>query len=407
MVGRRLLALWLVGATRGSGNVMSKFTLRNLSGGFVGVWWIDHGGRQLIPQSSVSIRNSSNIEINSFRGHEFVVRRLERKVPLAQIPLDVGPGETILTVGATNDIVVVNADLALVKHDAAYRVRQALERAVEACGGAGACVGEHLGATLETMRAAWLEEEALREAMAADTSALGGDAPALPVPPQGGWPLRLPGAPRDAATLAIAACGGDRPTEPGLVSVFEGSRGAAEALLRAWGEDADAEKCASPEGLALAAHAAAAKADDERLLCGRWAALGECAPRRERDGRAATWRNGAGAEPVVPKSRDVERAAAFPSHGSPAFLCRREERALHAGPLRSGVRAPRRRGVAGASARRRRPGRRARRRRVGRLRRRARRRPRVGLRRRRVRGAERKVAVAARRRTKEGDATSI
>ena len=119
-VGLRLLALWLVGATRGSGNVMSKFTLRNLSGGFVGVWWIDHGGRQLIPQSSVSIRNSSNIEINSFRGHEFVVRRLERKVPLAQIPLDVGPGETILTVGATNDIVVVNADLALVKHDAAY-----------------------------------------------------------------------------------------------------------------------------------------------------------------------------------------------------------------------------------------------------------------------------------------------
>ena len=89
-------------------SVMSKFTLRNLSGGFVGVWWIDRGGRRLIPQSSVAVRNTSNIEINSFRGHEFVVRRLAAQERLGELPHDARPGDAVLVVGATNDIVVID-----------------------------------------------------------------------------------------------------------------------------------------------------------------------------------------------------------------------------------------------------------------------------------------------------------
>ena len=58
---------------------VSKFSVRNLSGGFIGLWWIDHRGRQLVAQSAVAVRHTSSVEINSFRGHRFVIRRLRRK----------------------------------------------------------------------------------------------------------------------------------------------------------------------------------------------------------------------------------------------------------------------------------------------------------------------------------------
>ena len=83
---------------------VSKFSVRNLSGGFIGLWWIDHRGRQLVAQSAVAVRHTSSVEINSFRGHRFVIRRLRRKARLADVPYEPRATDAVLEVGPTNDL---------------------------------------------------------------------------------------------------------------------------------------------------------------------------------------------------------------------------------------------------------------------------------------------------------------
>ena len=63
---------------------VSKFAVRNLSGDFIGLWWIDGQRGRLVAQSKVAVRHTSSVEINSFRGHRFVVRRLRRKARLEE-----------------------------------------------------------------------------------------------------------------------------------------------------------------------------------------------------------------------------------------------------------------------------------------------------------------------------------
>ena len=75
---------------------VSKFSVRNLSGGFIGLWWIDHRGRQLVAQSAVAVRHTSSVEINSFRGHRFVIRRLRRKARLADVPYEPRATDAVL-----------------------------------------------------------------------------------------------------------------------------------------------------------------------------------------------------------------------------------------------------------------------------------------------------------------------
>ena len=77
---------------------VSKFSVRNLSGGFIGLWWIDHRGRQLVAQSAVAVRHTSSVEINSFRGHRFVIRRLRRKARLADVPYEPRATDAVLEV---------------------------------------------------------------------------------------------------------------------------------------------------------------------------------------------------------------------------------------------------------------------------------------------------------------------
>ena len=105
---------------------VSKFSVRNLSGGFIGLWWIDHRGRQLGAQSAVAVRHTSSVEINSFRGHRFVIRRLRRKARLADVPYEPRATDAVLEVGPTNDLVVVDGELRLTVHNARYRAREAV-----------------------------------------------------------------------------------------------------------------------------------------------------------------------------------------------------------------------------------------------------------------------------------------
>ena len=111
---------------------VSKFSVRNLSGGFIGLWWIDHRGRQLVAQSAVAVRHTSSVEINSFRGHRFVIRRLRRKARLADVPYEPRATDAVLEVGPTNDLVVVDGDLRLTVHNARYRAREAVAGALRA-----------------------------------------------------------------------------------------------------------------------------------------------------------------------------------------------------------------------------------------------------------------------------------
>ena len=157
-------AVLLVAAARvASGEVMSKFSLRNLSEGPIGVWWIEAGSQRLVPQAPSTIRHTSAIEINSFRGHRFLVRPMA-KGALGEARYAPRAGDAVLEVGGTNDLVVFTADRELVKRDARFRVRAAAARAFGACEGAAGsgCAAAALTADLAAWRAAWLEEEALR-----------------------------------------------------------------------------------------------------------------------------------------------------------------------------------------------------------------------------------------------------
>ena len=129
----RTRLVWCALAAVACAEVASKFSLRNLSGEYVGLWWLEprrgRAARKMVPQSKVGIRDTSAIEINSYRGHEFLLRVLPGKGAIEEGLHDARPDDAILVIGATNDLVVFNSDFELVRHDAAWFARRAVREA--------------------------------------------------------------------------------------------------------------------------------------------------------------------------------------------------------------------------------------------------------------------------------------
>lgn len=230
--------------------IATKFSLRNLSGGSIGVWWLN--GKNLVPQQSVAIRNSSSIEINSFRGHQFVVRRRDWKEKLNEEAYEgEEEEESILTIGSTNDLVIVDSDLGLERRDARWGLRRGLRLSVASPVATADDVVRGASKVLETWRLAWLAEADLRRGMKEDYAEAGGDVQGLeaPVVPPEGWPETDPGLPEVYAREAVLRCGGKLPGEPSF-----------------YGDESSSSREAFEE----------AYRDDGHDLCGRWALVGEC-----------------------------------------------------------------------------------------------------------------------------------
>ncbi|KAJ8611946.1 hypothetical protein CTAYLR_004382 [Chrysophaeum taylorii] len=284
MVTSRVVASCAVLAALGTSEVMTKFSLRNLSGGSIGVWWIEPAPRgkkrRMVPQTAVSIRNSSSLEVNSYRGHEFAIRRLGWKEKITEQEYEPSGDEATLVIGATNDIVIVDESLGLARHDAARAVRRALEDTLASPLASVADVREAMTAVLERWARTWLAEEGMRRDMERDLVALGGDVPKPPIPPPEGWPERDPGFARRAVETALASCGGWRgvPREPArfdddVDALSKLNLPALRGLLEAWDDRKDV--CAPGTEGARAFELAVR--GDAHATCARWARVGECA----------------------------------------------------------------------------------------------------------------------------------
>ena len=264
----RTLCLLGLLTTRIMGDVMTKFSLRNLSGESIGLWWLD-GGVRLVPQTSIAIRNSSSLEINSYRGHEFVVRRMPVKAPLIEMPYE-EDDESILVIGTTNDVVVVDEDLTLTRRDARWTLRRAVLEAADLTVDP-ADVAPVVAKLFETWYDAWVHESDLREDMARSTPNT-----TDPVEPPGGWPEhRL--TERDIEATFRGVCGAGSP-EP---SWFFRPTEELSRLRADWSKDDDIEEkeCATTNESTLdyvQELYVTATQRDEHPWCGRWARVGEC-----------------------------------------------------------------------------------------------------------------------------------
>lgn len=238
--------------------------------------------KRMVPQTTVSIRNSSSLEVNSYRGHEFVIRRQEWKVELSQQDYEPQNDEAIMVVGATNDIVVVDEALELSRYDAAWALRRAVRSSMASPKASLEDVVLETTRVLESWRAAWLAESNLRVAMGEDLVALGGTFPPPPVEPPGGWPSRESDLPARLVVDATSHCAGHGvPRDPGWYDGDEVARRSLDEakvreLLAEW-DDHAADTCAeqlSDEETARA-YELAAKHDGHNW-CTRWARVGEC-----------------------------------------------------------------------------------------------------------------------------------
>eukprot|EP00614_Pseudopedinella_elastica_P010873 CAMPEP_0172589156 /NCGR_PEP_ID=MMETSP1068-20121228/7954_1 /TAXON_ID=35684 /ORGANISM="Pseudopedinella elastica, Strain CCMP716" /LENGTH=189 /DNA_ID=CAMNT_0013384689 /DNA_START=124 /DNA_END=690 /DNA_ORIENTATION=+ len=126
--------LWLVlysMLAAASGNDQTvKFSMRNLCGEDIRVFWIGFDGK-LVEQSALPTKNSSSVGINSYRSHRFVVTY--NRGSDAEVKAHALQEGTQYQVGATNDIVTVEPGLILVRHDAAHRGLEACRLAVQKC----------------------------------------------------------------------------------------------------------------------------------------------------------------------------------------------------------------------------------------------------------------------------------
>lgn len=260
------------------GEVATKFSLRNLSGGPIGVWWREpqqrgRNTRRLIPQTTVSIRNSSSLEVNSYRGHEFIIRRLSYKEPIKELVYAPEQGETLMVMGSTNDIVIVDDELELSRRDGAWALRRVLTSTMASPLATVTDVSERLGAAMDEWREAWLAEEELRLAMEDDVVKLGGAKPKGPIAPPDGWPDRDAAALTKAVAMAVQQCvPNGLPADPAWYASSPASDARVSELLEEW-EEACPEHL-GPEHRARA-FAVAATADGHEW-CGRWARVGEC-----------------------------------------------------------------------------------------------------------------------------------
>mmetsp|Transcript_8871 Transcript_8871/g.27296 ORF Transcript_8871/g.27296 Transcript_8871/m.27296 type:complete len:582 (+) Transcript_8871:48-1793(+) len=258
---RGLLSV-VAAATATGAEVMTKFSLRNLSGGSIGLWWLEPNTKRMIPQTSVAIRNSSSLEINSYRGHEFAVRRLPRKANVTEGTWEEGEEESKLVIGSTNDVVVVDGELGLTRLDAKWEIARVLAEGSE---DAASSVAEVLGRWYD----AWRSEERLRLEMASEMTSLGKDADP-PVVPPGGWPGLERPTPASVADLVRQECGSEEDQEHSLTLLREAWT--TEGVLSSQCA-AEEEECASLSSSDLLA---AARAGDAHEWCERWARSGEC-----------------------------------------------------------------------------------------------------------------------------------
>ena len=236
---------------------VSKFSVRNLSGGFIGLWWIDHRGRQLVAQSAVAVRHTSSVEINSFRGHRFVIRRLRRKARLADVPYEPRATDAVLEVGPTNDLVVVDGDLRLTVHNARYRRARGVAGALRARDPVEALRGAVAGGAPRGRRSGRCGSARSRTCGASAATARGAGAAA--------GRLALRGAPPGPGAVRRLVAGPARRAARG-----GGARGAAGGVGR--GPRRHLRVARGPGG-GRPARPCAGTATRAR----RWAAVGECA----------------------------------------------------------------------------------------------------------------------------------
>mmetsp|Transcript_90578 Transcript_90578/g.258757 ORF Transcript_90578/g.258757 Transcript_90578/m.258757 type:complete len:637 (+) Transcript_90578:219-2129(+) len=305
-----------------------KFSLRNLSGGPIAVWWRQPGAgpvRKLIAQSAMSVRNSSNLQINSFEGHEFVIRR-SKKGALADSTHKVGQykegEEAMFAVGDTNDIVIVTEALTIERRGTNYVVKMMIQDAIAECHAVAetpgasvpaSCVANQTTEALREIRAEYDFETDLREKMFEKmevlNATLGGsdsyEVPDMPKKPLMGWPSTTSIDEMSAyAAKAITSCGGDAPSVPMLPAVLHdvdlGEEYSSGAFACSDESDINGGVCANTEVARAAAEAKWAAEADGHEWCARWARIGECE------------KNPGYMESACAKSCEREKAAGLP-----------------------------------------------------------------------------------------------
>ena len=133
-----------------------KFSLRNLCGEPVRLYWLGNG--DAVPQTQLPLKNSSSVTINSFFDHEFAVwyaRGSEDDIKMAAMKRGVGArpptthdpsslthnrmavgsihSQTKFRVGETNDVIVVQPQLRLVRDDVYHQVVRESARGMDFC----------------------------------------------------------------------------------------------------------------------------------------------------------------------------------------------------------------------------------------------------------------------------------
>jgi len=98
----------------------------------VRVYWIgfDH---KLVPQTTLPVKNSSSVAINSFRTHRFLVWYAKPHASEDQIQAEALQRGKAYTVGDTNDIVTIEPGLEFVRHDASQQTLEAAQHAIQVC----------------------------------------------------------------------------------------------------------------------------------------------------------------------------------------------------------------------------------------------------------------------------------
>lgn len=113
--------------------------MRNLCGEDVRVYWISFDGKSLVAQTTLAVKNSSSVSINSYRSHRFLVWYSKGRTE-EQVQAEAWVNGTKYTVGDTNDIVTIEPGLGFVRHDAPQQALEAIEEAVRACDTRGVVV---------------------------------------------------------------------------------------------------------------------------------------------------------------------------------------------------------------------------------------------------------------------------
>mmetsp|Transcript_16220 Transcript_16220/g.21226 ORF Transcript_16220/g.21226 Transcript_16220/m.21226 type:complete len:465 (+) Transcript_16220:39-1433(+) len=248
-----MLVLWLSAIlTKVNGDVpvsppgrMVKvpITIRNVAGHQIGVWWLEPGqnNRRLIPQTTKPVRNSSSVELQSYQGHEFVVRPLTENVIISQEIYHKENMEAIVEVGRSHDVVIIDEHMQVIRHDASWALHKTLARAMASPFATTKQLIKQVNELLQTFLQEWLREEELRLGMTEDLMKLGGDQPSAPIPPAGGFPSRDSKEIYGLVEKAVKDCSPSEslPQDPGW---YDSDSPSVNELLKIWGNHFEMKK---------------------------------------------------------------------------------------------------------------------------------------------------------------------